>query len=353
MENNLVPVGRNDDTSQRASPIHPAPPSQLFINDTTDDTNTAVIQADLEAFHKHRTSIALFLLLLFHFILAYVATFASLLFVILLEHRLRSLFDEQISLKSSTNRNTLWTIFATSACFLTLVHLFAPIALDITVVDRLTFTPFHSQMDDFISLFMLCYFTDSTLRILVCAIKIAIYFLLNPRSSAAESHGPIFPNFSCLRGNNSSAFSSFPAGIRHSSSPTRFTLFICNRFITCKFCPTCDVLQLNCSCDNTLLVPVYTKLQQMTLKWSMSLVQDFWKYLLCMCQLFAEHLPPVERCPREMRSSPHWPQKSLTWRAEHSLIPRGGEGEKSTPEKGRAVLLRVMGRGIELCLCLP
>jgi hypothetical protein len=169
------------------------------------------INVDLrETLKKFATILPFVLLLLFRFLLAYIAKFFSLLFISLLQHRIHYIFDEQISLKSSTNRNTLWTLLTSSAGMLTLIYLLSPLVLGINVVERLSLDPFHPESYDFISLIMLCYFSDSTLRLLVCSVKIVIYFLLNPRSAVTDSTATTpFPNFACMHWDCIPVFSSF------------------------------------------------------------------------------------------------------------------------------------------------
>ena len=202
--------------------ITPPPPPPTLTQLLTNENNTLNIsdgdtetlfnaQADLQdSLKKFAKSIPFILLLTFRFLLAYVAKFFSLLIINILQFRIHDILDEQISLKSSTSRNTLWTLLTVSVSLLSLIYLLSPPLLGIDVVERLSLSPFHPKSHDFISIIMLCYFSDSTLRLLVCTIKILFYFLLNPRSAVTD-HSAVtpFPNLACLHWDRVPAFSSF------------------------------------------------------------------------------------------------------------------------------------------------
>lgn len=214
-------VSRSDDeewspdTTDTTAPLPPPPPptlTQILTNENnilnvSDDQTT---QADLqEALKKFANSMPFILLLTLRFLLAYVAKFFSLLIINILQYRIHYILDEQISLKSSTSRNTLWTLLIVSLGLLSLIYLIFPPLLDINVVERLSFASFHPKTHDFISIIMLCYFSDSTLRILVCTVKIVLYFLLNPRGTATDhSTSTPFPNLTCMHWDRLPVFAS-------------------------------------------------------------------------------------------------------------------------------------------------
>lgn len=163
-----------------------------------------------EILKKFSNAIPFFLLLLTRFLVAYISKFFSLLFINTTQYRFHVMFDEQISLKSSTDRSILWSLFTFSLGTLTLIYLTSPLVIGSDVTERLMFHEFHPESIDFISIIMLCYFADTTLRLVIGTIKIAIYFILNPRGRSTDNSAVSpFPNLACLPWNCVSFLSSF------------------------------------------------------------------------------------------------------------------------------------------------
>ena len=207
-----------DDTQPRTippqSPLAPSAPtfSQLLRNDNNilDISEGDTLHADLrEAIKKMSTVIPFLLLLVLRFILAYITTFFSLAVLNIYEWRIHTTFAEQISLKSSTNRNTLRTLFIVSSCFLFLIYMLSPVLLGCDITERLSLNRFHPENFDFISIVMLCYFSDTTVRVLLGTIKLAVFFILNPRSRVSDAPAAnLFPSIACFHWNAAHALSS-------------------------------------------------------------------------------------------------------------------------------------------------
>jgi len=207
------PVPQDEDTNDAS---RPSTLTQLL---TTNRDNVAripsledgAVEADFrEVLKKFANSIPFLLLLTLRFLVAYITKFFSLLFINTVQYRFHSMFDEQISLKSSTDRSILWSLFTFYLGTLCLIYLLSPQAIGSDVTERLSFKEFNPESSDFISIMMLCYFADTTLRLLLGTIKIAIYFVLNPRGSAIDSTTVTpFPNFACFHWNRMPTLSSF------------------------------------------------------------------------------------------------------------------------------------------------
>ena len=179
--------------------------AQLLSNEnnilsTITDGDSETIQADTRNVIKRFLKGLPFIFLLFlRFILSYVAKFFSLLFINFFLFRIKYLFEEQVSMKSSASRRAMLTLLMYSLSLITLVYLLAPPLLGFNFVDRLAMDRFASQKYDFVYLLMLCYLTDSMLRLLVVSIKMCIFFVLSPRSAVVNNSSlSLLPNMSCL-----------------------------------------------------------------------------------------------------------------------------------------------------------
>jgi hypothetical protein len=209
------PSPRNDEEEEDNPPSARAPPTltQLLFNENAllnengvDPTTSEDIR---DLLHKFTKAVPFVLLLLARFLLAYIAKFFSLIFINIYQYRINSMFDEQVSLKSFANRNAIWTLCIASMSLLGVIYLAAPLLVGVDVIDRLLLASFHPESHDFISILWLCYFSDTTLRLLLCTVKIFLYFLFTPRNSSTDSSGSVsLSSFACIFGDCMPSFSS-------------------------------------------------------------------------------------------------------------------------------------------------